>query len=387
MSASTVDPELLLDLTSERKGPCVSIYVETPGGRDIHQGPLRLAQLLVRAETELAEARVPPGEVAELLAPARALLDEPSAWKRGDGTLALYAAPGFFRQLHARLAATEESVVGRRFHVRPLLPLLASPARFYVLALSLNQVRLVEATAEGVRRLPLGELGEGFTAAMGYDEFYSELQMHSAGASGGGAARRPAIVHGHGDSDEEKLEEDLRHWFRRIAETIGARALDPHALRVLAATGERAALYLATSRDPLLLTDTLAGSPDRLSDAELAVKALPLVEAALAERRQEALVRWREMLGSERATGDLATVLRLAPQGRVQALFLPAAAELWGTYEATTGALELHVERRHGDEELLERAALETLGCGGDVYEVTETATLDGAPLAALLRG
>jgi hypothetical protein len=70
----------------------------------------------------------------------------------------------------------------------------------------------------------------------------------------------------------------------------------------------------------------------------------------------------------------------------VQTLFLPVATELWGTYDAATGALDLHVERRPGDEELLERAALETLENGGDVYEVAQPAALDGAPLAAMLR-
>ena len=383
--ASAVDPEAVRELVGERPGPCVSIYLAAPGGREVHQGQVRLNSCSARAETELSAAGVGPAPASELLAPGRALLAEP--WKQGDASmLALFAAPGFFRLLRGGFSATDDAMVGSRFHLRPLLSQLAAPGCYYVLAVSLNQVRLVEATPRGTRRLPLGDLGGSFVAAMGYDEFYSGLEMHSAGARGGGATRRPAVLHGHGDRDEEKLEEDLRHWFRRVAEVVAARALDRRAPRVLATTREHASLYLAASRDPLLLPDAVYGNPDRLSDAELAARARPLVEAALAQQRQESLARWRELLGTERATGDLATVLRLARQGRVQTLFLPTATELWGSYDAATGRLDLHVKRQPGDEELLERAAIDTLEGGGEVYEIAHVAALDGAPLAALLR-
>jgi hypothetical protein len=379
-------PEALRELVGERPGPCVSIYLTAAGGREAHQGQVRLRRLLARVEEELA-ATLAPAATAELLAPVHALLADPQAWKRGAaGTLALFAAPGFFRRLELAPAASDEVVVGSRFHLRPLLGLLTAPPRFYVLALSRNRVRLVEATPEGTRRLSLGDLEGGFDEAMGYRQFYSGLQVHSAGARGGGATRRPAVVHGHGDSDEEKLEEDLRHWCRRIAEAVAARGLDRQAPRVLATTRDHAARYLAASRDPLLLPDAVEGNPDRLDDDELVARARPVVEGALARQRQEALSSWRELLGSGRASGDLGAVLRLARQKRVQTLFLPAGAELWGSYEAASGHLELHPERRQGDEELLARAALETLGGGGDVYELAQVGALDGAPVAALLR-
>jgi hypothetical protein len=364
----------------------VSIYLAQDAGRQARQVATRLERLLACAEHELRAQGMGSAEAATLLEPARAFaagLLPPG----GGGRLALFAAPGFFRVVRGDFQAAEELEVGPRFHLRPLLPLLGQPERFYVLALSLNHVRLIEATPAGTRRLPLGELEGSFVDAMGYDEYYAGLQVHSAGARGGGAARRPAVVHGHGDHDEEKLEEDLRHWLRRVADAVRAKATDRRARRVLATAVEHASPYLAASRDPLLLPTTVAGNPDRLSDDELAARAKPLVETALAEERREALELWRERLGGDRASGDLAVVLRLARQGRVQALFLPAAVELWGTHDDATGRLELHAERRAGDEELLERAALETLEHGGDVYEVRDDATLDGAPLAALLRG
>lgn len=388
MSSEVLNLESLRELGATRPGPCVSIYLENPGAGDTYQAPVRLSQLLARAESELEATPTEGVDAGELLAPVRVLLEEAWPWKGSEvSMLALFAAPDFFRQVAGRFTGTEEAVVGSRFRLRPLFSLLAVPERYYVLALSLNQVRLVEATPRAARRLPLGEMEQGFVEAMGYDEFYSELQAHSAGARGGGGTRRAAILHGHGDKDEEKLEEDLRHWFRRIADAVAGLGLDRRALRVLATTREHAPLYLAASRDPLLLPAPVAGNPDRLSDAELAARALSRVEEALARQRQEELASWREALGRERATGDLAAVLRLARQGRVQAVYLPADAELWGSYDADGDRLELHAERRPGDEDLLERAALETLERGGEVSEIGDSAELGGAPLAALLRG
>jgi hypothetical protein len=377
--------QTLRELAAARSGPCVSVYLTNPGGRETHEAKVRLERLLAQAERKLGAAGMGAEQASELLAPARRLLSEP--WRQGAAaTLALFAAPGFYRPLHPSFAVADTVSVGDRFHLRPLLPLLAEPGRFYVLALSLNQVRLVEVTPAGSRRLPLGELERGFTAAMGYDEFYSGLQVHSAGARGGGATRRPAVVHGHGDTDEEKLEQDLRHWFRRIAEGLAARALDPSAPRVLATTVEHASAFQAASRDPLLLRDTVHGNPDRLSDAELGRRARPLVAAALLARREETLALWRELLGGPRASGDLGTILRLAPQRRVRTLLVPAAAELWGRFDAATGRLEIHPERQPDDEELIERAAIATLAGGGEVAEVADPAALGGAPAAAVLR-
>jgi hypothetical protein len=381
-----VDPRTVRELAGDRPGPCVSLYLPAPGGREAGQGRIALDRLLSHAEADLRSRGIDADVLGEMLAPARALLID--SWQQGDSAaLALFAAPGFFRLLRGRFPVVEEWTVGPRFRLRPLLPLLAAPERWYVLALSRNAVRLVEATPAGVRRLPLGELEAGFEAAMGYDEYYSALQVHAAGTHAGGTRRPSGVVHGHGDRDEEKLEEDLRHWLGRVAERVKERARDLAAPRVLATTTEQAALYRAASRDPLLLPETVAGNPDRIGDAELAERARVLVDAFLERRRHEGLDRWRELLGGPRASGDPATVLRLAAQGRVQALFLPPRAELWGTWDPTAGRLKLHAQRRPGDEELLERAAHDTLARGGEVHELGDPAALGGATLAALLQG
>lgn len=385
MMPSETTTGLLMELAAERTGPCISMYLATPPGAGPRAAKTRFEQLSKQAQSRLAELGFDQVEARALFAAASDLPTEVWAGTNG-GMVAFLAAPGFFRAVAGNLSASEGVAVGSHFGIRPLLALLAEPERFYVLALSLNHVRLIEVTPDGPKRLTLGELDAGFAKAMGYSEFYSGLQAHSAGASGGGAARRPAILHGHGDHDEEKLEQDLRHWFGRIAKAVQTKAVDRAALRVLSTTTEHVALYAAASHDPLLLPTAVEGNPDHLTDAELAARARPLVAAALARLLQEKTDRWREHLGGPRASGDIETVLRLAGQGRVQSLYLPVNARLCGKYARASSRVELHPERRLGDEELLELAAIETLRNGGEVYELPDLDELGGAPLAALLR-
>jgi hypothetical protein len=44
-------------------------------------------------------------------------------------------------------------IVSERFHVKPLLPLLSGDGRFYVLALSQNEIRLLQGTRYSVEQV------------------------------------------------------------------------------------------------------------------------------------------------------------------------------------------------------------------------------------------
>ena len=59
--------------------------------------------------------------------------------------MALFRAPGFTQVFHLPRAFPERCAVGDRFFLKPLLPLVAEDDVFYVLALSRNEVRLLEA--------------------------------------------------------------------------------------------------------------------------------------------------------------------------------------------------------------------------------------------------
>jgi len=60
--------------------------------------------------------------------------------------------------------------------------------------------------------------------------------------------------------------------------------------------------------------------------------------------------------------------------------------ERWGTFNFRTGALHVHQKPRFGDDDLLDRAASQTLLHDGRVYVVEQADMPDDGPLAAVLR-
>jgi hypothetical protein len=148
---TTGEMDLLTEATlaelAHHRGPAhLSLFMPTHrAGPETRQDPIRFRNLVSRASPLLATHEgLSAHEADELLAPVRELLDDHELWRHQADGLAVYAAPGLLRTVRVPLALDEEVVVGRRFRLRPLLPLLADDGRFYVLALSQNDVRLYE---------------------------------------------------------------------------------------------------------------------------------------------------------------------------------------------------------------------------------------------------
>jgi len=118
--------EQLEMLAQERDDPCISLFV--PLDRDAlrdDRNRLRLQGVLEQAEQELALRGFPPGGLDRLIAPVREILTSAAFWgERGCG-LAVFASPQgtWAHSLRARLP--QLVVVGARFHLKPLLSILA----------------------------------------------------------------------------------------------------------------------------------------------------------------------------------------------------------------------------------------------------------------------
>ena len=138
-------------LITHHDQPCVSLYMPTHrAGRDIEQDPIRFKNLLKQAEAGLIEAGYRAPEARQMLEKPRQFLDDGSFWRHQTGGLAMFVCPGGFR--HYRLSGTlpELCVVGKRFHIKPLVPLMTNDGRFYVLAISKERVRVLEGTRDSI---------------------------------------------------------------------------------------------------------------------------------------------------------------------------------------------------------------------------------------------
>ncbi len=388
-TSKPVEPILKDDLVrlaaSPRPAPCVSVYLATArGGPETRESPYRLRLLLSEAEEKLRTAGFDPRVTNPLLHPMESLVDDYPFWQHPYGGVAFFSAKDLFRTHRTTYSVHDESFVGPRFHLKPLLPMWTEEAEFLVLALSRNSVRLYRARRHQLEPVALPDVPQSQDAALQFDNPEESLQVHAGqpGSRGG----QTVVTHGQGASREEAKERTLR-FFLRVD-----RALKPHLNRervplLLACVEYYLPLYRQANSYPHLVDAVIAGNPDGLQPGQLLEAAWAVMEPRFATTRHRALSAVEQELARGGATNDIEPAVAAACQGRAGRCVVALDEHRWGTYEADTANVMFldRVDPRAVD--LLDLAAAETLRTGGEVFPVPTRQDVPGqGPIAVLTR-
>jgi hypothetical protein len=368
---------------NSHSGWCVSLFMPTHrAGREMEQDPIRFKNLLRAVEDRLMAQGLRALEVQEILKAPRRLLADRSFWQRQSDGLAVFFSADTFHFFRLPLALKELVVVANRFHVKPLLPILASDGIFYILALSQKQVRLLEGTRHTVDEVNLEGVAQSLSEAFPDPSSDKQLQFHTGTPAGSG--NRPAAFFGHDSSNETK--DRLLRWFRMIDRQLRDLLPEGHSPLVLAGVDSLWPIYREANTHPYLMEGGLAGNPDGLRPGALHAQAWALVEPVFNQARQEAAAKYRQLAGTGQTTTDVKEAVSAAHQGRVDELFVAVGVQVWGHFEPEQDRVHLHEPPEPGDEDLLDLAAIQSLIKGGTVYAVLPEEVPDQAPLAAVLR-
>lgn len=380
--------ESLVELADIRSDHTVSIFLPThrvgPDSRPFaSEDVIRWKNLLREAADGLQTSGVPGREIDALLASARALTDDSVFWQYQADGLAAIAAPGLFRTFRVPVRFDELVVVAPRLHLKPLLPLLVGDSRFCVLALSQNEVRLIEATRERAGEVDLATAPSSLREALRFDDPERQLQYHTTAPHLGG--RPAAVFHGHGVGTDDQKDKVLR-FCQQVDHGLGPILRAGATPLVLAAVESVAAIYRQVNTYQHLLDAIVPGNPEGLSAKDLHTRAWPLVEPVMRAGRDAAVARYHAAAGTGKATASLVEALRAVADGRVSVVFVPVGVQRWGTFTETTRKAVLHDSLQAGDEDLLNVLAVRTLLDGGTVYVVAQDEMPAGGDVAALLR-
>jgi hypothetical protein len=378
---STDDLKALLEV---REGPAVSLYMPTHrAGPQTRQDPIRLKNLLRLAEARLAELGLRAREAARVLAPAAALLEDTIFWRHQQDGLALFVGGGLFRHFRVPFPFEELVVVTERFHLKPLLSLFTGDGRFYVLALSQNEVRLLRGTRHSVGQVELETVPPSLAEALKYDDFERQLQFHTRTPGVGGP--RAAIFHGHGAGVDDQKDNLLR-FFQQIDRGLREILREERAPLVLAGVDYLLPIYREANGYPHLTAEGIPGNPEARTPEELHRAAWAIVAPHFRQAQEAAAARFRQLAGSGLASADLREVLPAAAHGRVETLFVAVGVQRWGRFDPARGAVELHAAAEAGDEDLLDLAAVRTLVSGGTVHAVPPEEVPSETAVAAVFR-
>lgn len=356
-------------LTDEHDGVHVSLYMPTRPDQLGHQkDPIRLKNLLQAAEKELGERNLRRAQVDELLAPARELLQDDLFWKSAGHGVAILLQEGEAHVHRLPLQVEEVVVVGDRFHVKPLLPLVQAGDRFWVLALSQHHVRLYEATRYTMRNFDSLDLPDSLEDVVGHDFEDRSLQFHTGAGSNGGARRR-AMYHGQGSPGDDTKQE-IGEFFRQVDEVVRTLLEGRNEPLVIAAVDYEIALYREVSKYAHVLEEGIEGNPEHVPLEELHREALERVRPLLTEGRRKSAEMFEHLAGTGKASRRLEEILPAAFDGRVATLFVVPSELRWGTYDEDTREIRRDPGRRPDNHDLLELAAARSLLQGADVHAV-----------------
>ncbi len=374
----------LQTLIDEQTSPCVTVYLPThPTGEQGQQDRLRLKNLLQKAEVELSENWLRPAEARELLEPARDRLADAVFWTKRSHGLAIFLAPGSFHCYRLRPTFEELVFVNRRFHLKPLMPLLEGGDHFMVLALSQNKVQLFDASRWTIEPVDLGEVPTNLKDALNHTQTERGSQVHSAAR--GGEGKQGAVFHGQGGQPDTRKEE-LLQFFRVIDSGLQPLLREQSVPLLLAGVEYLLPLYREVSSYPHLVEKELTGNFDYVSAQEIHRQAWRLIEPTLQHSRDQAWAKYRQMAGTGKASDDLSQILPAAYQGKIETLFVDLHVRKWGLFHDQTAAVELHEDPQTGDDDLLDLAATQTLLHRGAVYPLDRGQTPQQEPAAAVFR-
>jgi hypothetical protein len=367
---------------------CISIYMPTHRfGREQQQDPIRLKNLITEAEEKLLESGLRRPEVQELMRPAESLLDDDEFWQHQSDGLAVFLSPDFTQIFRLPSKFDELLVVANNFHTKPLLPLLIKDGKFYILALSINEVRFFMGTRYTIDEIELRDMPTNMQEALWMDDPEKHTDFHTGTGSTTGEGDRRAIFHGHGALEAEEKTNILR-FFQHIDRGLNDLLEEKDIPMVLAGVDYLLPIYRDANTYAGLLEAGLEGNPEEMNGEQLQKLAWELVQPIFKEDQKQALEQFKQLdgQGDNLVSDDLETVVQAANFGRVDTLIVPIGVQRWGSYDPQQNKVILDKKSEPDNEDLLDFATMHTLFNSGKVYAVQPEKVPGNGELAAILR-
>lgn len=381
-----LNPTDLKTLIAQQGKWSVSLYLPTHRvGREQQQDPIRLKNLLAEAETKLLANGLRRPDVEKLMHPAEELLWQANFWRHLSDGLAIFLSNDF--SVIYRLPADFEElvVIANNFYIKPLLPLLGRVGRFYILGLSLKNVRLFQATPDTISEVELN-FPASMEEALWMDDPEKQLNLHSSTKSTDRTKGGAAIFHGHDPADEQKV--NILRFFQSINQGINTLIEDKTIPMVLAGVDYLLPIYREANSYQNTLKDSITGSPDRETANELHEQAWKIVQPIFEESQKKAFEKYEQLKGQQnvQATHDINVAVKAAKFGQVETLFVPLGVQIWGRYDENDNQVIVESQSGPENEDLLNFAAAETILNSGQVFAVPPEQLPGDGQLAAILR-
>ncbi len=381
-----LNPTDLKSLISQQGKWCISLYMPTHRvGREQQQDPVRLKNLLAKVETNLIANGLRRPKVQKLMQPAEELLADKNFWQHQSDGLAMFLANEFFVNYRLPASFKEFLLITKSFHTKPLFPLLNRVGKFYILFVSLNDIRLFQGTADTISEVML-KFPTRMEQVLWADDPQRYLNLHSGSMSTNEGRGGVAIFHGHDPEDEEK--KNILRFFQSINQGLNDLLEDKNLPMILAGVDHILPIFREACTYDNVLEDSISGNPDKENLKDIHERACQIATPIFEENQKKAFEKFEQLKGQQRslATSDLQAAVKAAKFGQVETMFVPLDEQKWGRYDASNNNVILESKPGPESEDLLDLAAAETILNSGEVFAVPREQLPGDGDLAAILR-
>lgn len=373
--------EEFFDLSGIESEPAISIFLPThSAGKEVNEryDLIRFKNLIQAITQELIERGLSNDQIEKLLEPAHELLKDEEFWLSLEQGMAVFIANDFFEVKLLAVSVPEEFHINSRFHLAPLVPLFKDLPHFYLLAISKNASSFYKGDSLGMERVEIEGLPQGINDVIHFEE-KSERQLLRGGPREGSA-------HGHGSglSDEKEY---ISQYLKEVDQTLMTELLaNENAPLVIAGVEYIVGIYRQVSRYKNLVDSAITGNHEHTEMAQLYQKAFEVASPHLEEANKKALKNYYNQLNTALTSSMPEKVIPATYYKQVYDLFVEKDTHIWGTFNEAENKLVINQEKQLNDVCLVNRAIVNTISNGGDVYILEADRMPNGAQIAASLR-
>ena len=359
---------------------CVSIYMPAEkAGAETRKNPIRFKNLLREAEEKIEHLSESTPELNDSIESAKAYIDNYDFWQHQDYGLAFFISQDGVKHYRLPYSFEETVKVSDGFYLKPLLPVLTNDNKFYLLALSQNEVRFFLGSHYTINEINLPEgIPVSLAEALKYDDPEKQQQYHS----GGGAT---PIYHGQGVGTTDNKDE-IKRFFHQINNALTAAFQTENTPLVLAGVEFLLPIYHEANSYNNLLETGVTGNPENTSAEDLHSSAWSIIEPHLTAARQSAMDKYHSLSGTGEATSKIESIVAGAANGQVDTLFVADDARCYGNFDRQTNKVEIVSQATEDSQDLIDFAVTQTYLQGGNVYIVERSQMPEAETAVAILR-
>jgi hypothetical protein len=356
----------LIDL---RDDVCVSIYLKTtPLSHESDASRIALKNAIKVVRTQMEAAQIPVDRQSAVLQRIETLTGEYQFWQFQANSLGILATPGSLRWFRLANHLKPTVHVADRFHLKPFLRAVMLPQMAFVLALSQKNVKLVQVFAD----LPAAEIPvEGLPPRVAGEVDKSTPE---------GRANDDSI---HEAEHQNRL---LEKYATQIDTALRPVLRDAEMPLILAATGRVADVYRSINTYQHLAPVGIETSPDRVSEAELASAARPILDRIYRSEIEDYHSLFHLRAGQSRTATHLEAVARASTAGAVELLLVDIDAMVEGTIDQASGAITLADKPGPSTYDVIDEIVSRAISTGARVRGVRADELFGEGPVIAILR-